>query len=459
MSIAHLRRASLPSVALLLLLISVLLVTACSDSDSEPGETTIQDADSLDDSQVDVTPEIAAEVAVEVSEMTTLDADTGDWVAPPQVPQCVGEFCAAGPESAPDPKEWGPFPVGVRTVSWVIPDLTNEDGSPRTLRTEIWYPTSEEYRDSPRHAYDLKSDAPDWAKYVFDGVDIAAAETNAAFDAPIRDDLGPFPLVVFSHGAYGIRFQSYFHTIQLASHGYVVASADHEQNTLYDILVTGYDDAGLLPSAQRRPLDIAFLINKMEAKSRDATDDFYRLVDTFRVGVVGHSFGGFAAFPPALEDPRVKAIVPLAPAAKMVEPFMKMLLTDWSFPTMIMGGDLDQTLPFEIFMWNAFLDMQPPKWFLRFPRCGHYSFTNMCDLDLEYVIANMDFPDAEDALRDGCSPVDNWNWNEAHVAVNHFAIAFLNWKLRGSEGSFNDYLQPGADAPWGAEVEFTAVPE
>src|SRR5439155_87759 len=42
---------------------------------------------------------------------------------------------------------------------------------------------------------------------------------------------GPFPLVLFSHGNGGIRFQSLFLCAHLASHGYVVASPDHRGDT------------------------------------------------------------------------------------------------------------------------------------------------------------------------------------------------------------------------------------
>ena len=40
------------------------------------------------------------------------------------------------------------------------------------------------------------------------------------------------PLILFSHASYGHRRQSSFLCAHLASHGYVVAAADHTGNTV-----------------------------------------------------------------------------------------------------------------------------------------------------------------------------------------------------------------------------------
>ena len=51
--------------------------------------------------------------------------------------------------------------------------------------------------------------------------------TSAAADVAFRFDDGPYPVVFFSHGSGGIRMQSTYLTVALASHGYVVVSPDH----------------------------------------------------------------------------------------------------------------------------------------------------------------------------------------------------------------------------------------
>ena len=68
---------------------------------------------------------------------------------------------------------------------------------------------------------------------------------------------GPYPLVVFSHGAYGVRFQSVFFTAYLASHGYVVVAPDHPDNCLFDLFVQGgYSMEEVVNSSFDRPFDI-----------------------------------------------------------------------------------------------------------------------------------------------------------------------------------------------------------
>ena len=440
-----------------LVLILVSFAWACSGSD---GGTDAASPDVATDTAADSpAPDAPAPDVVEPApDATEATGDTTGWVEPPLPEQCEGAACAASPTVTPDPGTYGPFPVGVRTMTFVLPGVYNDDGSPRTLVTEVWYPAVEAARDGQKDAIDLVKMAPDWCKPSFAGAEIPALEIDAYRDVPVRNDLGAFPLVVFSHGAYGIRFQNSFFTVMLASHGYVVVAPDHEQNTLWDIITYGYDSTTLLPSAMLRPNDLAFLMDTFTAKNYDPADDFYGVINGFRIGVTGHSFGGFACFPAARDNqPRVKAIFPLAPAAKMAELYLEMRMVDWSFPTFMMAGEADNTLPYETMVWNAYSDMQAPKWLVDFPLAGHYSFTDMCRLDLEYVIAHMDFPDAEDALKDGCSPTENVSWQKVHDAVNHYGVAFFNWKLRGDEGS-KAFLTKDAANPFDADMSFFSEP-
>src|ERR1044071_9976096 len=57
---------------------------------------------------------------------------------------------------------------------------------------------------------------------------------EAVRDARVRK--GRFPLIVFSHGNGGTRHQNTFWCDCLASHGYIIVSADHTGNAIMTIL-------------------------------------------------------------------------------------------------------------------------------------------------------------------------------------------------------------------------------
>lgn len=375
------------------------------------------------------------------------------------VPYCHDDVCVAGPDSAPNPMEFGPFPVGVQRVVWEDPNNPNPDDSARVLKVEIWYPTTEAYRDGEKYAYDPKIDGTDAVREKFADVDIGTFPSAAVWEAPVRTDAGKFPLVLFSHGAYGIRYQSVFYTAQLASHGYVVVAPDHQLNTLYEIWINGWNGVDLFPSALARPLDLIFLMDQMQARGEDPEDEFYGLLNMDKVASTGHSFGGLTSYL-VTGDSRIKAIIPMAPEGSMVNvlagtfyaPFVEELV----LPTLMMGGVMDKTLDYEKSQWQIWETQQAPKWFLKLNRGGHYTFTDVCRMDLDALIPYWD--DADDALLDGCDVENNWNYLEAHAVINMYAIGFLNHFLRDSVGSA-EYLTAEAGAEFGDEIEFFAVPE
>src|SRR5262249_57136346 len=91
------------------------------------------------------------------------------------------------------------------------------------------------------------------------------------------------------HGNDGIRFQSFFFTAHLASHGYVVVSPDHRGNTFVDALV-GIVDPNV---AVNRPLDMSFLIDQFLAFDGESGNFFANAIHPSRIGASGHSFGGY----------------------------------------------------------------------------------------------------------------------------------------------------------------------
>src|SRR5690349_19494483 len=140
-----------------------------------------------------------------------------------------------------DPGQPGPYAVGVHTVELTDPSRN------RTFSVEVWYPVDPAHVDGDDNTYSLLGG-------------LVALPSPARRDATPAPG-GPWPLVVFSHGYGGIRFQSFFLTEQLASHGFVVAAPDHPGNTLLDFGSLG-DDAATAQSAMDRPVDVAFTADR-----------------------------------------------------------------------------------------------------------------------------------------------------------------------------------------------------
>ncbi|MBW2279336.1 MAG: hypothetical protein JRG76_10650 [Deltaproteobacteria bacterium] len=190
--------------------------------------------------------------------------------------------------------ERGPHPVGVLAF-----ELESPAGSGRKLPVEVWYPAA------GAHAGDDLSAA---AAHPFGQPHLAAPGAAAA--------PGEFPLLAFSHGNSGLRQQSTFLTTHLASHGHVVAAPDHVGNTFFEMLDLDEDQrkAVHLDLREWRPLDLRSVVDQVLAGVTGLPR-----IDAGRVGVLGHSFGGWTAFKSPAIDPRVRAVCGLAPAS---EPFV-----------------------------------------------------------------------------------------------------------------------------------------
>ena len=193
----------------------------------------------------------------------------------------------------------GPYPVGTR--EFVIED------SARPLQVTVWYPAL------------YPAGAPESTTYDTGFFPLLG---QAIRDAAPDPSHGPYPLVIFSHGAGGFRYQSVFFTEHLASYGFVVIAADHPGSTTRDFLSNAGDFraalemilggssgfARLLAHMERkanfgqnmstsfalRPLDMLREIDFAETLTA-AGGALAGMIDTDRVAVTGHSFGGYTA--------------------------------------------------------------------------------------------------------------------------------------------------------------------
>jgi len=307
---------------------------------------------------------------------------------------------------------YGPHKIGVRTLALADASRTDVGSTdPRPVTVEVYYPSTDA----------ATAGVPKDVIKVL-GLDIVASP--AYRDVAVAP--GPFPLVLFSHGNGGIRFQSFFFAAHLASHGYVVVCPDHRGNTFVDI-AAGVVDPDV---ARNRPLDLSFLIDQFLAFNGSAGGAFAGAIDPDRIGVSGHSFGGYTAFAIAggafslgtFADPRVKAILPQAPANLFPDAFFDTI----HVPTLILGGSIDTTTPFAANQQTPF-DLLPSGAAIvglgELADAGHFTFSDFCEVPRDLLSFLGGFDEA-------CEPRHlAWRW--AHRIVNYLALNFFDATLGG----------------------------
>jgi len=333
-----------------------------------------------------------------------------------------------------DPGKVGPLPVGVTTT--VLIDYSRTDkftNKARTLVTEIWYPATDDSRGLPKNRY--TEFFPGGVTPAIDQILLkshkkTAAEIEAGYwneavrDARVR--AGKFPLIVFSHGNGGTRFQNTFWFDHMVSHGYIIVSADHTANARHTII-----DGELIPfqssqranSAEDRVKDMSFLLDEMMRWNRGADSRFAGRIDTAAVGAAGMSFGSFTTVRVADADARFKATIPMAGIG--------LDHTNLAIPTLPMLGAEDRTLgPRGNELIRAYYEKhQGSAFLLELINGGHYSFTDIFKI-------NKNFGDGagEGKRRDTGEPFRYTSMEDTYRVINSYSAAFCGVFLKGEKG-------------------------
>ncbi|MFC1654699.1 alpha/beta hydrolase family protein [Myxococcota bacterium] len=335
-----------------------------------------------------------------------------------------------GPAPFP-PDDFGPYRVGFRYIEF------HDAVRDRSAHTAVWYPGLRPQSGAQKVMY------------------LSAYEGRAYLDAEVDHSAMPYPLVMFSHGFQGISVQSFTLCEQLASQGFIVAAPNHEGNTIFD----NSSDEEVAQIVRERPVDIVFTLGEMQGHA-----DFASAIDSSRIGIAGHSFGGYTTLVLAgaegdadtakahcaasggegvfcpyvdywqsgdvLRRPAgaevFKAALPLAPGGYGA--FGDQGLSKVDMPMMVMGGDLDDMTGDEVLPIYAALPA--PKHKIIIAGAGHMSFTDICRLDLPV-------PELEEM----CDPLVYMDIDRAFEVINVFATAFFRYELCG-EKSMDEYLDP-----------------
>lgn len=349
-------------------------------------------------------------------------------------------FHPAGPDHAPDASDWGPFPVGVTTL-WLTDTVnTLDDGSPREIPVEVWYPAAS--TEGALRSYEVAEFVPDERLEVegIDGDSLPIIDSSSLDEAAPDTAHGPYPLVVFSHGNGGMRLQSMFFTEYLASHGYVVAAPDHIGNTLADMLMPGESGfSTTVDSLMVRPGDIRMVVERLRGADDPAP------VSSGEWGMSGHSLGAFTALRAAGEEEGIGVTVAQAP------PDITLALAgtgtdpdDLKMPVMLQAGTEDRILSYEENAEVSFALMEAPGLMATYFDAGHFTFSDLCVLELG-AVQEIIQDSVGNVMEDGCGP-ENPDPELTMPLLRFHAIGLINSVLRDSPQSAEIMLAgPGGD--------------
>ena len=358
-------------------------------------------------------------------------------------------------EDAPDPTTIGPYPVGVTTT--VLVDHSRHDDAtkgPRTIPTEIWYPATDDSKDLPKNKlsdYLFSGQSPSLNLAIKGAFKVKLEELDGKYkniairDARVRE--GKFPLVVFSHGNGGMRFQSTFWCDYIASHGYIVASCDHTGNSAATVVngkIVIHTAKMREKHAVDRPADVSFIIDTMLGYAKGEDSRFAGKIDTKQIAVAGHSFGGFTAGAVINTDKRVKAIIPMTPV------FGPGVNND--VPMLLFQGAEDSTIGAE---GNArakkyFDEAHADKYFVSIKDAGHFSFSDMGQFQPT-------FGDGVGVGKRVTKPGEELTYlslDKVFEITNAYSTAFLGVYLKG-QNSYRPYIEKNE---FPAEIDFSYTP-
>ncbi len=324
---------------------------------------------------------------------------------------------AAPPEIAPAAS--ASFGVGFKQLT------VKDTAGTRDLAVDVWYPATKGATGTPAR-YALLPTA-----YIDSKVAIA--------DAPLAAG-GALPLIVYAHGSGGQNFVASFLTEQLASQGFIVVAANHIGDTALD----RFTNTTVVPDQNdlNRPADVTREIDDMLARSKSSGDFFSGRVDSSRIGLVGHSYGGYTVIADVAghttslgsvkPDSRIKAVVAQAPYTLRLTPAE--LAAD-KVPTMLISGSKDTTTPTSTNAAIAFENITgPPVVLVEIAGAAHQSFTDVC----AYLDQIPKLPEApapviaviQTQAKEGCG-AEFIDYARGLLLTNDLTVAFLQKYVAG----------------------------
>ncbi|MGD1091844.1 MAG: dienelactone hydrolase family protein [Bryobacteraceae bacterium] len=246
---------------------------------------------------------------------------------------------------------------------------------------------------------------------------------------------GTYPLILYSHHSGGSRRAATYLCTHLCSHGYVVAAMDHSEVIAPEFKGKAGETTEQLNArveawiANRVP-DLRFLLDQMLPNSEMS-------VDPDRIGVVGHSFGGWTALAAPEVEPRIRAVVALAPGGSS-QPRPGIIPAQLTFqwgrdvPTLYLAAENDTPVPLDG-IYELFERTPGTKQMVILRRADHLHFADNVEQEHEKVRA-MQFPEELAWIPKEMRPIGELcSGEQAHLFVRGLTLCHMDAHLRGQE--------------------------
>jgi dienelactone hydrolase len=246
---------------------------------------------------------------------------------------------------------------------------------------------------------------------------------------------GKLPLILYSHHSGGHRRAASFLCDHLSSHGYVVAALDHSEVVAAELKGRDGETAEQLSArvdgwiANRVP-DIRFLLDHVLSGS-----DAY--IDPDRVGIVGHSFGGWTALAAPDVEPLIRAVVALGPGGSS-NPKPGILPLKLSFnwgrdvPTLYLVAENDVPIPLDG-VYELFERTPSAKQMVILRRADHYHFLDNVE-EVHEMVRAMTFPQDLAWMTEAMRPIaELCSGSQAHLFVRALTLCHMDAVLRDQE--------------------------
>lgn len=295
--------------------------------------------------------------------------------------------------------------------------------------------------------------APDLARGRLFPCEIWYPARTAGADRPPGLDAGrdaepsgvTHPLIIFSHHSGGHRRTTTFLCMHLASHGYVVAALDHSEVVAEELArreneTEAERSARIAAIIAGRVPDVRFLLDYLlgsaEAVPSAAADHGTVGIglDAERIGMVGHSFGGWTVLATPEVEPRVRAVVAMGPGGSAqrrpgILPLELSFAWGRDVPTLYLAAENDTPVPLAG-VYELFNRTPASKRMFILRRADHQHFLDDVERAHEAVRA-MSYPGEAAWIPAAMRPIaELCSGARAHVFARGLTVAHLDATLR-----------------------------